>query len=354
MKILQRTYLKEFFRLLLVTGLGLSLIFSIVELIGKISDFLPGRPSLISLMLYSLYNLPKYFIYLLPMSVFICILFTFSQAARRNELVAVKAAGGRMKDLFLPFLTAGVLIACTAFVVGELIAPVLSLKASELRSILEGKKKRSEFSDGAFWIRDRRGNPVRMDFYMQDEKRAYGLNIYITDFEFLDRTIRGESARWDGTKWIIENATLYDGNTGKITKHKELEYPEIESPDIFSGDIRTAEDMGIFELYRYIKRLKAAGFNNIKLLVDLNSKISFPLINIFLMFLGLALSLRSRIGGGLFTAGMGLAIALTYWFGYTFSLSIGYTGILPPFIAAWIVPIVFGASAVHMYIRLPE
>jgi len=54
-----------------------------------------------------------------------------------------------------------------------------------------------------------------------------------------------------------------------------MEYHDLESPEIFSGSLR--------RLTRWDKRTvpvhtetQAAGFNNIKLLVDLNAKVSFP------------------------------------------------------------------------------
>jgi lipopolysaccharide export LptBFGC system permease protein LptF len=57
------------------------------------------------------------------MSVLICSLFTFSQAVRRKEIVAIKAAGGRLRDLFWPFVICGVLIGMAAFFISEVVAP---------------------------------------------------------------------------------------------------------------------------------------------------------------------------------------------------------------------------------------
>jgi lipopolysaccharide export system permease protein len=133
-----------------------------------------------------------------------------------------------------------------------------------------------------------------------------------------------------------------------------MEYHDLESPEIFSGEIRTTDEMGINELYRHIQRLRTAGFNNIKLLVDLNAKVSFPLINMIMMLLGISLAGRATTGGGLLTAGLGLVISLSYWFSYTFSLSIGYAGIVSPFIAAWSAPFAFGSLALYLFVRTPE
>ena len=143
-------------------------------------------------------------------------------------------------------------------------------------------------------------------------------------------------------------------STGLIQDTGTMVYPNLESPDFFAGEIKTTDEMGFFELYRYMQRLKNAGFRNTKLAVDINSKISFPLINVFMMLLGIALSLRVGFGGALFSSGLGLLISLLYWFSYTFSLSMGYAGILPPLLAAWAIPLVFGVLALYLFVTLPE
>ena len=56
----------------------------------------------------------------------------------------------------------------------------------------------------------------------------------------------------------------------------------------------------------------------------------------------------------LLTAGLGLLISLIYWLGYTFSIMTGYAGIMPPVLAAWIIPVLFGTLAVYLFITTPE
>ncbi|HYQ47719.1 MAG TPA: LptF/LptG family permease, partial [Thermodesulfovibrionales bacterium] len=281
-------------------------------------------------------------------------LFTFSQAMRRKEIVAIKAAGGKLRDLYWPFVICGVLISIAAFFIGEAVAPDFATRAAELKTRLTGGGKKTVFSAGALWIKDMKGNPVRMELYIPEKKVANGISIFVEGDAFLKQTIRADRAVWDEGRWILEQVTVLTTETGKSDILSRMEYPDLESPDIFSREMKTSEEMGLVELYRYIQRLKAAGFNNIKLIVDLNAKVSFPLINIFMMFLGISLSARSTMNSGLFTAGMGLVISLLYWFGYTFSLSVGYAGIVPPFIAAWSVPFAFGSFAVYLYRTIPE
>ena len=354
MKIVHRLYLADFFKLLLLIACGLSLLASLIDLIGNIDEFMPSKPSIESLVLYALLNFPKFFLYLLPMSVLICSLFTFSQAARRKEIIAIKAAGGRLRMLYRPFVICGLLISVTAFFISEVAAPDFSARAAELGARLKGKGKKAVFSSDAIWIKDRKGNPVKIALYVPDKKVARGIIIFVQGETFLKQTISAKKATWDAGRWVLDNVTVIAHDTGKSEELEHMEYRDLDSPDIFSQEIRTSQEMGIAELYRYIQRLRVAGFNNIKLFVDLYAKVSFPLINVFMMFLGISLAGRATINSGLFTAGMGLGISLLYWFSFTFSLSIGYAGIVPPFIAAWAVPFVFGSFALYLFATMPE
>jgi lipopolysaccharide export system permease protein len=354
MKTIQKLYMQDFLKLLCIIALGLSVVFSLLDLAGRIDAFMPGKPGPGDLILYALLNIPRFSLYLLPMSVLICSLFTFSQAFHRKEITAIKTAGGRLRTLFYPFIAAGLLLSMLAFITGELLVPNFSKKAIELKNSFEGKGRRLAFSDGGLWLKSKNGSPVRIDLYIGEKKAAKGVNIFVTGKDFLKERISAERAYWNGNTWILEDVTKYDVGTGKTEKLKTIDYPDLESPDFFSEEIKTTDEMGISELYRYMQRLRNAGFRNIKLVVDINAKISFPLINVFMMLLGISLSVRVGFGSALFSAGLGLLIGLLYWFGYTFSLSLGYAGIVPPLLSAWIIPLAFSAFAVHLFIHIPE
>ena len=93
MKLMRRYYIKEFAKLLGIIAFGLALIFSLLDLIDKIDDFVPGKMSILDFIHYAALNLPKYLYYLLPMSLLICSLFVFSQASRYKEIVALRQRG---------------------------------------------------------------------------------------------------------------------------------------------------------------------------------------------------------------------------------------------------------------------
>ncbi len=354
MKIVQRLYLKEFFILLGLLVVGLSLIFSLIDLTGRIQGFLPGKPSPLNLMLYSIYIMPKFFLYLLPMSVLISGMFVFSQASRRKEVLAIKAAGGKLRSLFFPFIATGISLCIFAFLVGEFVVPGLTRQAFSLKDYLEGNAKKVVFDSGMLWLRSIDGSPVKIELYHAEKKVAKGISIFVIGKNVLKERIAADRAFWDGKTWVLEDVTISHIDTGRTEKLPSLPYGNLESPDLFVQEMKTTEEMDITELYRYMQKLKHAGFRNIKLAVDINSKISFPLITIFMMLLGISLALRMGNSGGFLSAGLGLLISLIYGFSYTFFLSMGYAGILHPLLAAWIMPGAFSLLSVYLFLTIPE
>ena len=208
-------------------------------------------------------------------------------------------------------------------------------------------------------MRGTNGAFVRVELYVPEKKSVKGMSVFIAGKNSLKQRIEAEEAYWTGTKgteggWKFKNVTIYDFEKGEVTYNPEMDYPYIESPDLFGKGMKKVEEMDIIELYRYTERLKAAGFRDTKLIVDLNSKVSYPLANFFMLILGSALSVMGGIGGGIFAAVIGILISFAYWLLYTLMLSMGYTRVIPPVVATWIVPVLCGIVAVYLFKRIPE
>jgi lipopolysaccharide export system permease protein len=359
MKIIHRYFLREFLTIMSILTLGLALIFSLLDLIDKIDDFLPGKLTMFRLAEYILLTLPKYLYYLLPMALLICSLFVFSQASRNKEIIAFKAIGGRTKKLFYPFIIAGLLFSLFSFSIGEFIVPAFATQTLEFRKSFMKNADKVTFKEGTIWMRGTDGSPVRIELYVPKNNIAKGVSIFILGEGTLKKRMEAEEARWNRNReakgvWELKNVIIYDLEKGGVSRTVEMDYTNLESPDFFTKGMKKPEEMGIVDLYRYTAKLKAAGFRDEKLIVDMHSKISYPVANLFMMILGISLSVMSSIGGGLIAAGLGISISFIYWLGYTFMLSMGYTRILPPAVATWMMPVIFSIVAVYLFKNVPE
>jgi lipopolysaccharide export system permease protein len=375
MKLLQRYYLREFAALFAVVGLGMSLVFSLMDLVDKINEFIPHRPSMGDLLHYAGLTLPQYLLYLMPMASLLSGLFVFGQAERRRETIAIKASGGSIKTLLIPFVYLGIALSIAAFLMGEFIVPACSRETHLLRDALSKKENVLTSKEGTLWLRTSDAI-VKIDLFLPAKGIINGITIMRIDNDMLVERTEAESAEWRPALgslgspgaaesreapgearsgvWYLRGVTQYTTKSGIITKHKELQTDAIASPDVFKKDVQQPEEMNVRELIAYTQRLKSAGFRNTKLLVDIQSRISYPLINAIMLVLGIALASRGVVGGGLVTAAVGIFISLLYWVAYTLSLSLGYTGILPPVPAAWLMPLIFGGMAWQLFRKIPE
>lgn len=357
MRLLIRLYIKEFIMAVLVVGGGLSVILSIVNLIDKLDDFMKWNAPMRDLFLYTALNIPKNLFYLLPMATLICVLFVFASAIKKNEIVAIKSVGGRIKILLVPFIIIGLILCIFAFFLSEFIMPLSLEKAEDLRIKLLSQKpsaQRLSFSEGALWLRINENSLIRIGLYSYDDLFAQDIRIILFENGTLSGQIDAEKAIWSHDTWILLNAKKYSFRKGAVERFKKLPYPELEPPKYFTERLKKTEEMGIPELYRYIRRLRQSGHTNPKLVVDFNSRLSYPFMNFFMLILGASLPLIGRIQNSLIASGIGLGISLIYWGGYILSLSLGNTGLIPPFLSPWLMPAVFAVLSINLFRRIPE
>jgi lipopolysaccharide export system permease protein len=368
---IQKLYIVEFFKVLFILTIGMSVLFGILGLSEKLADFMQYDPTISQLAEYALASIPRYVLYFLPMGALLSSLFVFSMAIKRREIVVIKTSGGKMRRLLAPFIAIGIILMLFGFVLGEFVVPVTAFKVREVANEITQKgSSQTLFKEGTLYMRGKDGSIVKIALYMPEKNMSQDISIFkYTDGEMTAR-IDAKSALWDGEQWKLMNVTIYSFVDGKYSSEKELLYSGIESPNIFREDVLKVEEMTITELIRYKNRLTDAGFKNNKLSVDVSSRLSYPIINLFMLLLGISLSVGGEQKGfekifgtkthsahshaGVLSAGLGLVISMAYWLSYTFSLSLGYSGAIPPIIAPWIVPTLFSLFSVYLYFSIPE
>lgn len=352
MFIVQRQYVKSFLRLFILLSLGLSATFALIGLIERLDEFLPFKPSPWMLAKYSLMTLPGYLSYLFPMSALLSGLFVFAQAVKSRETVAVLASGGSLRRLLMPFVLIGALLSAVSFMLSEFVVPQASAEAKKNIQSIKKQTALSFFVQGAVWLKAKDGSIVKMRLYGDDLRSAHGVSIFVLGEEGISRRIEAREAVFEGL-WKLRGVREYDLALGTVAESAEMPFPHLAPPEFFEDDVKRPDEMGFRELREYLQRLKDAGLRNQKLTVDMNSKVSYPFVNLFMLVLGISLAVRREMGGFVSTA-LGIFVSLLYWFGYTMALSMGYAGIMPPQAAAWAMPALFGSIAFYLYLKMPE
>jgi len=101
-------------------------------------------------------------------------------------------------------------------------------------------------------------------------------------------------------------------------------------------------------LRRSVKELAATGANVVPQQVDLQRKLAFPFVTFVMTLLAVPFGVTTGRRGALYGIGLGIVIALSYWFLMSVFVAIGKAGLLPPVLAAWTPNIIVSASAIYL------
>jgi lipopolysaccharide export system permease protein len=81
--------------------------------------------------------------------------------------------------------------------------------------------------------------------------------------------------------------------------------------------------------------------------VDLHARFAFPVLTIIVCIIGIGIAVKRKSRERLSVSiAIGALMIFLYWVLHSFCLSLGYGGLLPPIIAAWISNIIFSCYAV--------
>jgi lipopolysaccharide export system permease protein len=356
MKILRKYFLKEFVKYLFIFLSGFTAISIVAEFFDKANEFYSHDAPLFVIVQYFLLQAPGVMLYALPFAILFSILIIIGIASKWKEIIIIKASGGSTKKLFINFLLLGAGFTLISLMLGELAVPGLTRKAAWIRKVKILKEPpKIIYREEALWLKGLDKSLIRIDGFIADENRALKTSIFNFSPSFgLEKRIEADEALWINGSWELKNVTVFDFSNNSTKRYNSLISAAIEEPKIFREEMKKPQEMNFAELYSYYSRLEKAGFKNFKYVVRLYEKLSYPTINFIMALFGVSLALNSRWGGGIKAAGFGVIVSVIYWLIYSTGISLGNIGILPPWVAPWICPVVFGITGGLMYFNIKE
>ncbi len=362
--ILDEYVLKEFistFVMVLVTFVMLMLVFTFFELLG---DIIRNKTPLITVGNY-LFNLTPSMIYTItPLSVLIAVLVVFGIMNRSSELTAMKASGISLYRIVVPVLVIASVLAVSLFLFDELYLPTANRRQEALRNVIKGKPARTFEHPGQSWMfgLQQPGQPGRIFYYQlfDADRDTFG---NVTVFEFnpetfsISRRIFASSAHWEPTlhQWIFEHGWERTFNGEEISSYRPFDlstFPEIkEQPQYFKKEARLSSEMSFNELQAYIRDLRQSGFDTMRLRVQLNRKLAYPIITLVMAVLAVPFALSMGKRGSLAGIGVAIGVAIAYWVVAGTFEAMGNVNLLPAFLAAWSPDVLFGLAGGYLLLR---
>ena len=357
MKILDRYIIKEYLSLFIFILAAVISIYIVIDFFGKIRMFMSNNATPLQMASHFFYMIPMIISQTTPAIVLLATLLTFGNMSRHHEITALKANGVSLYRMGLPVLLIGLVISLLLFLFSEFVTPQSYYKAEYVRLVeVQKQKSLGIFKQDQIWYR---GSQGIYNFRLFDvtTNTLNGITINYLDERFqLKMRLDAERAEWKKDHWVFHNVlttTFRDGSFPVLERDKTKVINLPETPDDFKTVQKDADKMGFFELWQYIRKLQAEGYDATRYQVDLHGKIAISIVSILLVMIGICFSLRSeRSGGAAQSISAGVVIGFSYWLIFAFSLSLGRSGTIPPLISAWLANIVFAVAAVIMVRRI--
>jgi len=354
MTILDRYISREFLRFFLLVILSFLSLFLIVDFFEKLKMLINYSAAFYQILAFFFFRIPMMLSLTIPAAVLLSSLLTFGSLSKNSEIVAMRASGVSLYRSSIPILLISFLIALFTFVFSELITPYANEKAEYIRKVeIEKKEIQGIFKQEQIWYRGTRGI-YNFKLFDPEHNTLRGITLNYMDRKMnLIMRVDAERAVWDRNHWVFYNLLIvrFDSAGFPVMERygeKILDFPE--TPSDFRVIQKDSEQMGYFELRKYIQKIRTEGYDATRYLADLHGKIAFPFVCVLLAVIGISFSLKTERSGGL--AGSifaGLIIGFSYWILFAFSMSLGRSGTLPPLLAAWLANLLFGLSALVLF-----
>ncbi len=304
---------------------------------------------------YFLLKLPLIISQVLPIASLVGVLLAFALLNRSGEVLAFQGLGISRLEMAAPVLVVALLISLFDFGFSETVVPITTRQARYLYTVqIKKGVEKGVFAFRRLWLRSRNGFITVYAYDGRNPPTLYGITFFhLGPQDNLLDVHKADTATWDGRGWHVSNAhVLRIADDGSVTAVHEAPFPIDFRPSDFILVRQDPEEFSLSELNHYIHSLKQMGLAPGGYVVDRDLKYSTPLACLIMVALGVSLSIdplpRHLSLGRSF--GLGLVIGFGYWVVLGFTSSFGHSGVIPPWLAAWLPNLVFATLALSIFL----
>jgi lipopolysaccharide export system permease protein len=319
----------------------------LIDLLERTNDIL-HRGGALEILRYLALRLPDMFQQIAGFAVLAGALFTFNQLAATSEMVAMRATGLSLYQIFRRALPVALSVAALDLVVAETLAPRAeqALTTWWNASAPAAQKKAPE----PHWFRIG-GDLVVAKGATADGRTLTGLTIYQRDGDLaLMRRMTAQSATPEVGGWKMHDAVVTDVGPQRavVTAGGDVHWPT----SLSSGDAaRLFSDSSDISSANAIKALKGTEPLN-RAPAEFQTRIQRTIAQGFAPLIMLLLALPAALGhtrsNRTLPVIFGLGGGLLYLVVDGLLTAMGQTGVLPPAAAAWGAPVAFGCGALSI------
>lgn len=353
--------LRDFFvylGMILSTFLVLVLVFTLFELLG---DILRNKVPA-SIVAEYLLNVTPYLLYnVAPLVMLLAVLVTFGLMQRSNEITAIKATGTSIYRIVTPVVIAAAVVAAGLFFADQFYLPHTNKRQEALHNQIKGKPAQTYLRPDRKWIFGQNNDIYYYQFFDPDRDEFGNISVFQLDKKTftVTRRIHADHARWADNlnRWEYERGWERALNVSAIENYRPFEvatFPELpETPSYFKKEVKQYSEMNYEELHKYIRDLQQSGFDVVRLRVELNKKLSYPLITFIMAVLAIPFALSTGKKGAVTGVAVAVGTAVFYTVVSRLFEAMGNLSQLPPALAAWSPDFIFMLIGGYLILKVP-
>lgn len=338
--------MKKLIPFFLVSLLFIALILNLVDLFMNISRYLEMEAAARDVIKVMLLYIPKTIWYAAPIAFLFSVTYILSDLYAKNEMEALFASGVSLFKFILPVLLfAAILSVGMFFLEDKLVVKTLEQKTQLQNILLE--QTESANNDNIVVLSDSAKVIYKARRYRDASKRLENIFfVFRDDNKSLEAIIHADQALWSEEKnmWILEGAVQYEKTSDSLIKNPLSEnYTSrlTESYEIFRKTSVDVASVNAADAKVYINHLKKAGLPYNEPLSVYYKKFAFPFILFIAAFLAVGLTGKTRKNVLLISLSLSITAVVLFYVFQMVTMVLAKTGVMTPFMGAWLPDIVF-------------
>lgn len=317
----------NFLKFFILISVLFIIFFLITQIIDGLADYIKYHKTFI--FKNYLYNCPLLFVQVSPIITILSSMLILSEMIKNNELKVMLISGIKPLYIFSIFLICGIFSSVLSFSVKNFISPHLIKKIN-----LQISKTSISFSSSNYF------------FYSEKITGNLFINIEFTEYtqngEII--TIKAEKAEnYKENNWIFEKGFLWKFDKEKnLIKEEKFKIKNLKIPltsEILLISNIDVEKFSFFQLFKIIKKMESLKLKPVSLITYLNEKISYPLLNFFIVFVIYPVFKKGEKISTLYVFSFSFLFSLFAYGIYIFFFSLSKNGKFPSILGCWILHI---------------
>ncbi|MDP8259391.1 MAG: LptF/LptG family permease [Candidatus Gygaella obscura] len=338
-------------------------LYVIIDIFTHLDDFLEQKVEFILFIKYYLSFLPTIFIQVSSYCIFLATIFTLNRLNRDNELIAIRASGQTIWQVTRNIIMTGVVLSFMIFMVNEKILPVTQGMHEEISNRLEPARRNQ--TNKIIQHLTCYGNNNRLIYansFNVNENTLEQINILEHDSkQNVISKVVAQKAVYSGGEWIFYKVLVYDFFSDGEPKHEPFYFEEkainiVEKPKVLLQQRQRLELMNTTQLGRYIERISKSGakqaVRNLK--VDFYNRFASSFSGVILIMLAISFAFTTKKrSSSIISFGVFVSLSFVYYLCSVLGIAFGKEGMLIPFLAVWLTPMIFLGLSIYFIQVLP-